>query len=63
MEHPLIEAIKLRDKAKKNKAHPKLIGNLEKRIKDEAKASMKILEKGFPETIRGLYAGEVLTLK
>lgn len=35
-EDPLIDAIRLKEKAKKCKAHPKIIQNLQNRIKDRA---------------------------
>jgi len=45
-EHPLIKAIRLKKEAIKKKAHPKIIENIQKRIKAEAQKSLEILKKG-----------------
>jgi hypothetical protein len=42
--HPLIYAIELKEKAVKCKANPKIIAQIEKTIKSEAKKSAKILK-------------------
>ena len=44
-EHPLITAIRLKKKAIRNKAHPKVIANLERIIAERSKKSMDIMRK------------------
>lgn len=45
-EHPLIEALRFKKKARKSKAHPKIVESIQRRIEKEAQKSLGILEKG-----------------
>ncbi len=44
-QHPLIEAMRLRDKARRSKAHPKVLANLNKMVSERARKSSRILRK------------------
>ena len=44
-EHPLVEAVRLKQKAKRAKAHPRIIENIQKRITEITKTTMNTMRK------------------
>lgn len=44
-EHPLVVAIKLKQKAKRANAHPKIINRIQRRITEETKKTINIMRK------------------
>ncbi len=44
-EHPLITAIRLKNKAIRNKAHPTIIANLQRIITERTERSLEIMRK------------------
>ena len=60
-EHPLNKAIKMREKAKKSKAHPKFIDTLDAVVKFEAQTTLKKLS-DWPELMGAIQNGTKLEM-
>ena len=60
-QHPLIEAIRLRNRAKRQRVHPKIMERLENRIIYESKKSLNIMSKS--SVISKIIKGEDIDLK